>query len=193
MKTVLATIALVVVISCGSVAGQTRTTVEPGETVRVVDREGRRTTGIIHVVSPDGFVLRRKGIFSDGERFRFEGIESLELSVGKHREFLRTAILHTAVVAGAFTIIGALAYSECVPEEFLDCFLQPESRGQSAVDFGLIFGVVLGVPTGLIAGVFSKHDTWEVVRPGGLEQITPRLSVTPSGSVSFGLSLPIGR
>ncbi len=141
----------------------------------------RRHVTTIVDVRGDSIVF---GVSNNSRSVALSDVTALEVSAGKHRRFLRNAGLGLGIGAIVGAVVGAATYEECVPTEFLDCFLADESRGQSAVTGGVVLGAV-GLLTGAVVGVLRRTDRWVSV------DMPLRASIKPTGS--GGMSLTISR
>lgn len=124
------------------------------------------------------------GVSDNSRSVALSDVTALEVSTGKHRRFLRSAGLGLGIGAIIGAAVGAASYEECVPTEFLDCLLAPESRGQSVAMGGVVLGGV-GLLTGAVVGALRRTDRWVSV------DMPLRASIKPTAS--GGMSLTISR
>jgi hypothetical protein len=108
-------------------------------------------------------------------------LTKLEVSSGTRTNAARGAGfgLLMGVVAGA--VIGLATYQECVPEGFMDCFM--EGPGFSAVG-GALVGGAAGAVIGGVVGSRQRSDRWSSVALPVRAVVAP----TRSGGVSVILS-----
>lgn len=141
----------------------------------------RRYVTTIVDVRGDSIVL---GVRDNSRSVALADVTALEVSAGKRRRFLRSAGLGLGIGAIVGAVVGAASYEECVPTEFLGCFLAPESRGQSAAMGAVVLGAV-GLLTGAVVGVVRRTDRWVSV------DMPLRASIKPTAS--GGMSVTISR
>lgn len=91
----------------------------------------------------------------------YTSIEKMAISIGKERKRGQGALRGLLIGSLAGGIIGAVTYSECNPEGFLDCFMVPKSRGGAFLT-GALVGSIPGLIVGAIIGS-KKKDKWETL------------------------------
>jgi hypothetical protein len=141
----------------------------------------RRHATTIVDVRGDSLVL---GVRDGSRSVALSDVTALDVSAGKRRRFLRSAGLGLGIGAIVGAVVGAATHDECVPTEFLDCLLSPESRAESAVMGGVVLGAV-GLLTGAVVGAVRRTDRWVAV------DMPVRVSIKPTAS--GGVSLTISR
>jgi hypothetical protein len=143
--------------------GAAQVAVAPGERVRIHQIEGPNLTGTLLDVGTSELRLST-------EKKKVEvgvataNIERLERSLGTRKRFGRDFGLVVVTMALAGAAVGAATWKPCDDRSLL-CW----DRGETALMGAGIFGAI-GVPVGLLAGVTSRHETWEdvpLVRPEG--------------------------
>jgi hypothetical protein len=75
-----------------------------------------------------------------------------------------------------------VTYEPCVSDEFMGCFLAPETAGQAAF-FGGAVGGIFGTLIGGVAGFATRRHVWE---PLG---VPTRVGVTTSRDGGVGVAL----
>ena len=88
-----------------------------------------------------------------------EWVRSVEVSTARHRHPLEGLGIGLAGGMTLGALLGAASYQPCEHKAAFDCFLAPESRGQSAM-FGAVVLGALGAPIGLLIGSLNQWDKW---------------------------------
>ena len=170
-----------------SATGQSE--LNPGDRIRVQERDGAVVTGTVTEVSADQVLLLT---FLREYSVSRDQIESLDRSLGEKRNFagnFALSVAGTAVVGG---VLGAVTWSPCTETGFLACFLYPESR-TDAFGFGLAIGGIVGVPIGLIVGLASKHEVSEPISVPGPSGFALRIQpVVRADLLGLTASIPMG-
>jgi hypothetical protein len=164
--------------------GFTQARASVGDRVRVQQSDGRVVVGTAERISPDEIVL-------GGSTLSFDGIESIERSLGERRRFGRNLAITTGVAAGAGGLISAISWSPCRETGFLACMLHPESRSD-AFAWGFVGGGILGLPLGIIIGLADKSERWEPVTRPSLGPVALRLVTGGGRGVGVRASIPLG-
>jgi hypothetical protein len=111
-------------------------------------------------------------------------IDALEVSRGVGRHTGQAAVI--GLGAGAFlgAVAGFAMYEECVPRQFLDCLLAPESATGQAMLTGAVLGLI-GAGVGAFVG--AQRENWERL---GLAHAAG-VSVQPMRHGGIGLGLKV--
>ena len=154
----------------------------PGDRIRIRQVDGTVLTGTFSTRSEETIQLS-VGAAGPTVEVPVEGIEALEISLGRQRRFLKNfglTVAATSIVGGT---LGLIAY------EIDDGELG--SRGQY-IGFGALLAAYLGVPLGAFIGYFSKPERWNPASlPAPAES---RLTIRPviGSGVGFAASIRVG-
>ena len=162
-------------------AAPTAATLAPGARVRITTSSSGRQIGTVVARQGDTLLVRWPE-FTNAVAVPLDGISRLEVSTGRHRRVVKGLVLGSAVGSATGALIGAATYEPCEATELFDCFLEPESRMQSAVVSGVVGGV-LGLVAGSLAGL-ARHEKWKQVSLGERRvafAVTPRAHGTRVG------------
>jgi hypothetical protein len=160
---------------------------QPGEWVRILTVDGTSLTGTLAAASTEAVILSGAGA---GKSVRMADIAYLERRVGRYRRFARNLGLTVGSASVAGGMLSAITWTKCVSNEFMGCFLAPESR-TDAFAWGAVAAGVVGVPVGVVVGLARRYDRWEALPLAGSRAAT--LSIEPvfvggfgvAGSISF--------
>ena len=167
-----------------TLAGQgarTAGSLAPGARVRITTAGAERR--IATLVSQTGdTLLVRWPEFANAVPVPLAGVSRLEVSTGRHRRVLKGLMWGTVAGGATGALIGAATYEPCEPTGFLDCFLEPENRMQSAAWASLVGGT-LGLVVGAFAGL-APHERWQSVPLDGRVafKLTPHAHGTRIGA-----------
>ncbi len=112
-----------------------------------------------------------------------EGIEALEISLGRQRRFLKNFGLTVAATSILLGTLGFIAYEP--GDEFF-------STRTDLTGFGFLLGAYLGVPLGALIGYLVKEERWNPASlPAPAES---RLTIRPviGSGVGFAASIRVG-
>ena len=128
----------------------------PGDRIRIRQVDGTLLTGTLSTRSAETIQVS-VGATGPMVEVPVEGIEALEISLGRQRRFLKYFGLTLAATSIAGAIIGAIAYEDTGPCSFL-C-IGPQTRGESMA-WGLGIGAIVGLPLGAIIGYDVREERW---------------------------------
>lgn len=172
-----ATLLTAILMAIGSIEarGQDSIGVKPGSRVRIHSLDGVVWIGTLMSIDSELARLTRGG--GDLLSIQHARIERIQVSIGRERTVASTMLK----VGGALTlfggVFGAISYRPCVPQNFLDCYLSPNSRG-AAFLFGGAAGGVVGLPLGLLIGL-HKRDIWRDAKIAVPAAPRSQFSLTP--------------
>ena len=160
----------------------------PGDRIRIRQMDGTLLTGTFSTRSAETIQLS-VGAAGPMVEVPVEGIEILEISLGRQRRSGKYFGLTVAAASIVGATIGFIAYEEPEPCSFL-CF-GPETRSQyTLVGFGI--GALVGLPLGAIIGYVVREERWN---PASLPApAASRLTIRPviGSGVGFGGSVRVG-
>ena len=152
-------------------ASSSQSRLPSGTRIRFEMRNGARHEGRLVALSPD--TLRATWLGATETAIPVSEVQKLEVMSGRRRRVTRSLLIGTGVGAALGTVAGAMTYKPCETTEFLGCFMEPKSRGESAALGALLAGVT-GLVVGGVVGLVPR-DRWERVRlDGGVVQFRTR-------------------
>ena len=184
MRTIVFLITLMFVLP---VEGSAQAVLSPGDRIRIERVDGTTLTGTLSTRVAET-VLVSVGVDGPIVEVPVEGIEALEISLGRQRRFGKYFGLTVAAASVAGATIGFLAYTESSCS-FL-CF-GPNTRAEYT-GFGFAIGVVVGLPLGALMGALIKEERWNPLEiPGPTES---GLTIRPliGNGVGFAGSFSVG-
>ncbi len=118
-----------------------------------------------------------------------QGIEALEISLGRQRRSGKYIGLTVAATSLVGATIGLIAYEDPEPCSFL-CF-GPNTRGEY-IGIGFASGVLIGLPLGALIGSVVREERWSPVSLPA--PAASRLSIRPviGSQVGFAGSIRVG-
>ena len=131
--------------------------------VRVTQSSGLVSVGTLYSLSADSVVFVDQHGKPTG--LALQNIE-LERSLGRSGNFWKTfgiTVGSAAVIGG---LISAATWEECFSDDFMGCFMTPESRSEAAF-YGVAAGGILAIPVGALLGALVKTERWELLYPQG--------------------------
>lgn len=184
----LRTVLLVALLaSPAALPGQARTSapgVVPGARVRITQLGEKPRIAVVVAGNTDTLLVRWTEL-TDTVAVPLAAIARLDVSTGRHRNVLRSAMVGTLAVGTAGAVLGAATYQPCNSTEAFGCFLEPTSRGESAAMGGVVGGV-LGLVVGTLVGL-PRREGWHQV---SLDARRVAVAITPRGrGTALGLSL----
>ncbi len=99
-------------------------------------------------------------------------VKDLRVSQGKRRNTLRGMGIGFAAGATFGGLMGAVTFEPCYSDQFMGCFLAPQSAGEAAF-LGGIVGGLSGFVIGTVVGVATKSHRWEMVSVPAAVGIAP--------------------
>ncbi len=168
--------------------GSAQAVPSPGNRIRIKQVDGTVLTGTLATLSPETIQLS-VGAAVPTVEVPVEGIEALEISLGRQSRFGKYFGLTLAATSIAGAIIGAIAYVDTGPCSWL-C-IGPQTRGEY-IAWGLAGGAIIGLPLGAIIGSQVREERWNrVALPA---PTAPRLTIRPviGSGVGFAGSLRVG-
>ena len=160
----------------------------PGDRIRIRQVDGTLLTGTFSTRSAETIQLS-VGAAGPMVEVPVEGIEILEISLGRQRRSGKYFGLTVAAASIVGATIGFIAYESYEPCSFL-CF-GPETRSQYTL-FGLGIGALVGLPLGALMGTVIREERWN---PASLPApAASRLTIRPviGSGVGFGGSVRVG-
>ena len=160
----------------------------PGDRIRIRQMDGTLLTGTFSTRSAETIQLS-VGAAGPMVEVPVEGIEILEISLGRQRRSGKYFGLTVAAASIVGATIGFIAYESYEPCSFL-CF-GPETRSQYTL-FGLGIGALVGLPLGALMGTVIREERWN---PASLPApAASRLTIRPviGSGVGFGGSVRVG-
>jgi hypothetical protein len=144
-------------------AAQVSSRPHTGEWVRV-EKLGKPSSleGRLMSLHGDSLILARGDSMTNRVAVARADVSNVWVSNGRKRQTWRGIAIGLGVGAGVGAIIAGVTYEPCVPEDFMDCFLTPESAGQAAL-LGGALGGVFGTVLGGVAGFVTRRHVWEPV------------------------------
>ena len=168
--------------------GSSQAVPSPGDRIRIRQVDGTSLTGTFSTRSEETIQLS-VGVAGPMVEVPLEGIEALEISLGRQRRFVKYIGLTAAATSIVGATIGFIAYESYEPCSFL-CF-GPETRSEyTLIGFGI--GVLVGLPLGAIIGYVVREERWNAVSlPAPAES---RLTIRPviGSGVGFTGSIRVG-
>ncbi len=162
----------------------------PGDRIRIRQMDGTLLTGTFSTRSAETIQLS-VGAAGPMVEVPVEGIEILEISLGRQRRFGKYFGLTVAAASIVGATIGFIAYEEPEPCSFLCFDFGPETRSQYTL-VGLGIGALVGLPLGAIIGSVVREERWN---PASLPApAASRLTIRPviGSGVGFGGSVRVG-
>jgi len=143
-------------------------TIAAGQRIRVrsSDTDQPVVGTLVRADSESVWVLRERDTIAVARKW----IRGVEISTGTYRSPVKGLGIGLVVGSAIGALVGALSYQPCESHGFGDCFLAPESRGQSA-EIGTVFFGALGGSLGLLIGTLNKSDRWTSASVGTSAQI----------------------
>ena len=160
----------------------------PGDRIRIRQMDGTLLTGTFSTRSAETIQLS-VGAAGPMVEVPVEGIEILEISLGRQRRFDKYFGLTVAAASIVGATIGFIAYESYEPCSSW-CF-GPETRSQYTL-LGLGIGALVGLPLGAIIGSGVTEERWN---PASLPApAASRLTIRPviGSGVGFGGSVRVG-
>ena len=160
----------------------------PGDRIRIRQVDGTLLTGTLSTRSAETIQVS-VGATGPMVEVPVEGIEILEISLGRQRRSGKYFGLTVAAASIVGATIGFIAYESYEPCSFL-CF-GPETRSQYTL-FGLGIGALVGLPLGALMGTVIREERWN---PASLPApAASRLTIRPviGSGVGFGGSVRVG-
>lgn len=149
--------AVVVLATAHSAKGEAQPPVQPADRVRILTRGGGSFTGVVIELARDSLEVQSS---SERRWVQQADVAYLERSARRYRRFGRNFAATVGSVAGVSGMLSAITWKKCVSNEFLGCFLEPQTRGDAFL-WGATAGAVLSVPVGVILGLAIRYDQWE--------------------------------
>ena len=162
----------------------------PGDRIRIRQMDGTLLTGTFSTRSAETIQLS-VGAAGPMVEVPVEGIEALEISLGRQRRFDKYFGLTVAAASIVGATIGFIAYEEPEPCSFLCFDFGPETRSQYTL-VGLGIGALVGLPLGAIIGYDVREERWN---PASLPApAASRLTIRPviGSGVGFAGSIRVG-
>ena len=156
--------------------------IQPGARVRVSAPTVGRTSGRVIVAAGDSLTLVRDRT-SDTLRLATSDLQSLEISVGRHKRRWAGAGLGFLAGAAVGTVVGLATYEK--PKDCAGQMLCDLGPGFDATFGALLFGAG-GAITGAVLGA-GKADDWEPVATPARTSL--ELFIRPATRPRLGLSL----
>jgi hypothetical protein len=167
--------------------GSAQAAPSPGDRIRIRQVDGPVLTGTFATASAETIQL---SLDSEGPTVEVpvEGIEALEISLGRQRRFGKYIGLTVAATSLVGATIGLMAYDDR-PCSFL-CF-GPNTRGEY-MGLGFAYGVLIGLPLGALIGSVVREERWSPVSLPA--PAASRLSIRPviGSQVGFAGSIRVG-
>ncbi len=160
----------------------------PGDRIRIRQMDGTLLTGTLSTRSVETIQLS-VGAAGPMVEVPVEGIEALEISLGRQRRFLKYFGLTVAAASLVGATIGFIAYEDYEPCSWL-C-IGPQTRGEY-IGWGFGIGALVGLPLGAIIGYDVREERWN---PASLPApAASRLTIRPviGSGVGFGGSVRVG-
>ena len=160
----------------------------PGDRIRIRQVDGTLLTGTFSTRSAETIQLS-VGAAGPMVEVPVEGIEILEISLGRQRRSGKYFGLTVAAASIVGATIGFIAYEDSEPCSFL-CF-GPDTRTEY-IALGFAGGALVGLPLGAIIGSDVREERWDPVSlPAPAES---RLTIHPliGSGVGFAGSVRVG-
>jgi hypothetical protein len=142
---------------------QTPARAQTGDWVRVeMLGQSFRLEGRLMSVDGDSLIVAPGDSGANRVAVARANVTNVWVSIGRKRRTWQGIGIGLGVGAGVGALIAGLTYQPCVPEEFMDCYLTPESAGQAAL-LGGAAGGVFGIVLGGVAGFATRRHVWEPV------------------------------
>ena len=154
----------------------------PGDRIRIRQVDRTVLTGTFSTRSEETIQLS-VGAAGPMVEVPIEGIEALEISLGRQRRFLKNFGLTVAATSILLGTLGFIAYEP--GDEFF-------STRTDLTGFGFLLGAYLGVPLGALIGYLVKEERWNPASlPAPAES---RLTIRPviGSGVGFAASIRVG-
>ena len=137
--------------------GSAQAVPSPGNRIRIKQVDGTVLTGTLATLSPETIQLS-VGAAVPTVEVPVEGIEALEISLGRQRRFGKYFGLTVAATSIVGAMIGFIAYVYSEPHPFVG----PNTRGEY-IGWGFVVGVSVGLPLGAIIGSVVREERWDPV------------------------------
>ncbi len=154
----------------------------PGDRIRIRQVDGTVLTGTFSTRSEETIQVS-VGAAGPTVEVPVEGIEALEISLGRQRRFLKNFGLTVAATSILLGTLGFIAYTP--GDEFF-------ASRTDLTGFGFLLGAYLGVPLGALIGYLVKEERWNPASlPAPAES---RLTIRPviGSGVGFTGSIRVG-
>ena len=161
--------------------GSSQAVLSSGDRIRIRQLDGTSLTGTLATRSAE-IIQLSVGAAGPMVEVPVEGIEALEISLGRQRRFGKYFGLTVAATSIVGATIGFLAYQDSEPCSFL-CF-GPDTRTEY-IAVGFAGGVLVGLPLGAIIGSTVREEQWNQVALPALAE--SRLSIRPAIGSRVGL------
>ncbi len=153
-----------------------------GDRIRIKQANGTTLTGTLSTRSPETIQLS-VGNAGPTVEVSVEGIEALEISLGRQRRFLKNFGLTVAATSILLGTLGFIAYTP--GDEFF-------ASRTDLTGFGFYLGAYFGLPLGALIGYLVKEERWNPASlPAPAES---RLTIRPviGSGVGFAASIRVG-
>ena len=165
--------------------GSSQAVPSPGDRIRIRQVDGTTLTGTLSTRSAETIQLS-VGAAGPTVEGPVEGIAVLEISLGRHRRFVK----YIGLTVAAGSIVGAtIGYNAYEPCSFL-CF-GPDTRGEyTLIGFGI--GALVGLPLGALIDYVVREERWNPLALPTLGE--SRLTIRPviGSGVGFAGSIRVG-
>ncbi len=155
-----------------------------GDRIRIRQVDGTVLTGTFSTRSEETIQLS-VGAAGHMVEVPIEGIEALEISLGRQRRFLKNfglTVAATSILLGTLAFIGS---GDQTGDEFC-------STRNACAGFGFALGAYFGLPLGALIGYLVKEERWNPASlPAPAES---RLTIRPviGSGVGFAASIRVG-
>ena len=135
--------------------GSSQAVPSPGDRIRIKQVDGTVLTGTLAALSPETIQL---SVGSDDRMVEVpvEGIEALEISLGRQHNYPKYFSLTLAAASIVGAMIGFIAYEDSEPCSFL-CI--PDTRTQY-IALGFAGGALVGLLLGELIGSAVREERW---------------------------------